>query len=300
MTRSTFKALACIAFALCALPGTSQAQSTATKYPVVLVHGLFGFDNTLITGDYFYGIVSDLRRNGATVLVPEVPAVNSNEVRGESLLRQLKQYQATYGYKKFNIIGHSQGAPTARYISGVAPAMVASVTTVGGVNKGTPVADVGLALGTGVWGSPIALLITALAGNVSSTNLQAALVSLSTNGANAYNRKFPAGVPTTACGSGAANVNGIAYYSASGASVLTNVFDASDALVGSASVAFLGANSDGLVGTCASHLGTVLKDNYRWNHLDEVNQVLGLRGVFSEDPVAFYRTQVNRLKNAGL
>jgi triacylglycerol lipase len=299
--KRTLKALACAAALVAsALPGVSQAQSTATKYPVVLVHGLFGFDSGLLTGDYFYGIASDLRRNGARVLIAEVPAVNSNEVRGEALLRQLRQWQATYGYTKFNIIGHSQGAPTARYISGVAPSLVASVTSVGGVNRGTPVADSALALGTGVWGGPLAILITALAGNVSSANLNAALISLSTAGANAYVRKFPAAVPTTTCGSAPGTVNGVRYYSASGTSVYTNALDVSDVLIGGASVSFLGAASDGLVGRCASHLGTVLKDNYRWNHFDEVNQVGGLRGLLSEDPVAFYRTQVNRLKTAGL
>lgn len=301
MRHITLKALGCAAIALSALPAAVQAQSTATRYPVVLVHGLFGFDSGLLTGDYFYGIASDLRRNGATVLVPEVPAVNSNEVRGESLLRQLKQYQAQYGYTKFNIIGHSQGAPTARYIAGVAPSMVASVTTVGGVNKGTPVADTALLLGTGVWGGPLAALITALAGNATTApQMNAALVSLSTPGAAAYNRKFPAGVPTDSCGNGAASFNGMKFYSASGTSVYTNALDISDVLVGAVSVALIGTASDGLVPRCATHFGTVLKDNYRWNHLDEVNQVAGLRGLFSEDPVAFYRTQVNRLKNAGL
>ncbi len=300
MTNLTLKAVTCAAIALCALPGVSHAQSTATKYPVVLVHGLFGFDNNLLMGDYYNGVAADLKRNGAKVLVPEVPAVNSNEVRGEALLRILKQYQATYGYTKFNLIGHSQGGPTIRYVAGVAPSMVASVTSVGGVNKGTPAADASLASGTGVWGTPLALFITAIAGNVSATNLNAALYSLSTSGAAAFNRKFPAGIPTTACGSGAATVNGVKYYSASGASVYTNVLDASDALIGAASVSLIGQASDGLVSSCSAGLGTVLKVNYRWNHFDEVNQLGGLRGVFSEDPVAFYRTQVNRLKTAGL
>ena len=44
----------------------------------------------------------------------------------------------------------------------------------------------------------------------------------------------------------------------------------------------------------------MLRDDYPWNHLDEVNQTFGLRGWFTPDPVAFYRTQANRLKNAGL
>jgi triacylglycerol lipase len=40
--------------------------------------------------------------------------------------------------------------------------------------------------------------------------------------------------------------------------------------------------------------------NYGWSHLDEVNQSLGLRGIFSTDPIAVFRAQANRLKIAGL
>jgi triacylglycerol lipase len=44
----------------------------------------------------------------------------------------------------------------------------------------------------------------------------------------------------------------------------------------------------------------VLRDDYGWNHLDEVNQVLALRGLFASDPVSVLRAQANRLKSAGL
>ena len=45
---------------------------------------------------------------------------------------------------------------------------------------------------------------------------------------------------------------------------------------------------------------SVIRDDYAWNHLDEVNQIAGLRGLFSSSPTSVYRSQVNRLKNAGL
>jgi triacylglycerol esterase/lipase EstA (alpha/beta hydrolase family) len=38
----------------------------------------------------------------------------------------------------------------------------------------------------------------------------------------------------------------------------------------------------------------------RQNHLDEVNQLVGLRDWFSADPVTLYRQHANRLKNLGL
>jgi triacylglycerol lipase len=69
------------------------------------------------------------------------------------------------------------------------------------------------------------------------------------------------------------------------------------------SAAFIGkadSENDGLVGRCSSHLGKVIRDNYRMNHLDEVNQVIGLTSIFETDPVVVYRNHANRLKNAGL
>ncbi|MEE3388915.1 MAG: lipase, partial [Pseudomonadota bacterium] len=48
------------------------------------------------------------------------------------------------------------------------------------------------------------------------------------------------------------------------------------------------------------HLGKVIRDNYRMNHLDEVNQLFGLTDLFETDPVVVFRHHANRLKNAGL
>ncbi len=59
-----------------------------------------------------------------------------------------------------------------------------------------------------------------------------ALASLNSAGSNAFNALHPQGVPTSSCGQGAAVVNGVRYYSVGGTSVLTNIFDASDALLG--------------------------------------------------------------------
>jgi len=102
------------------------------------------------------------------------------------------------------------------------------------------------------------------------------------------------------CGSGASSVNGIRYYSLGGTSVLTNVFDASDAFLGVSQLFFGFEQNDGLVGQCSSHLGVVLRDDYPWNHLDQSNQVLSLRGLFAPSPTSVYRAQANRLKLLGL
>ena len=57
---------------------------------------------------------------------------------------------------------------------------------------------------------------------------------------------------------------------------------------------------DGLVGKCSAHLVQVIRDDYSMNHLDEVNQLFGLTGLFSTNPKTVFRTHANRLKNDGL
>ena len=77
-------------------PAQAQTGYTATRHPIVLVHGLFGFDSVLGI-DYFYGIPDALRQSGAKVYVAQVSAANSTEVRGEQLLAQVKNILALSG-----------------------------------------------------------------------------------------------------------------------------------------------------------------------------------------------------------
>ena len=278
---------------------------TQTHYPIVLVHGLFGFD-AIGPVDYFHGIAEALRQGGAIVYAPSVSAANLSEVRGEQLLFELRALKAAYGHEKFNLIGHSHGGPTARYVAAVAPELVASVTTVGAPHTGSKTAD-GLKDMAGRSGIPAALA-NALSRTVSFVSGESglpqdalgALQSLDGEGSAVFNRRFPQGQPATPCGEGAAVVNGVRYYSVGGTRVTTNALDVSDAVLLATSHFFGDEPNDGLVGRCASHWGVVLRDDYEWNHLDEVNQTFGLRGVMSPDPLAFYRLQANRLKKVGL
>jgi triacylglycerol lipase len=63
---------------------------------------------------------------------------------------------------------------------------------------------------------------------------------------------------------------------------------------------FAGESNDGITGSCSSHFGTVIRDDYKMNHGDLINQVLGLHTLFDTDPLSVYRTHANRLKTAGL
>ncbi|MDP1976183.1 triacylglycerol lipase [Undibacterium sp.] len=310
MKKHMVKKVMMLVMSLMVLPAPSWAAGyTETKYPIVLVHGLFGFDK-IGPVDYWYGIPSALRSDGAKVYVTQVSAANSSEVRGEQLLSQVKQILAVTGAAKVNLIGHSHGGPTIRYVASVRPDLVASVTSVGGVNRGSKVADV--LLGVAPAGSiPNAVLVSITNGlgqiisflSGSPTipqNSLAAVNSLSTAGTLKFNAKYPEGVPTSACGEGAYTARGVAYYSWSGAKPYTNILDILDPALALTSLAFGGEKNDGLVASCATHLGKVIRDDYAMNHVDEVNQTIGLVNIFETNPVTLYRQHANRLKNQGL
>jgi triacylglycerol lipase len=281
---------------------------TATQYPIVLCHGMAGFDSLFGVVDYFYGIESALKSGGAKVFVTHVPSFNSTEARGEALLAQIEDLAARTGAQKLNLIGHSHGGLDVRYVAAMRPDLIASVTTVGSPHQGADLADYlrahlsqgGFTEGVlSLFANSLGTILGLLSGHTSSQDAIAGLDALTSKGMDAFNAKFPAGLPTTTCGDGPASANGIRYYSWSGHSQLTNVLDVSDAPLKLSSVVYSGKN-DGLVGTCSAHFGTVIRDDYTMNHLDEVNQVLGLTALFSTNPTSVFRSHANRLKNAGL
>ncbi len=271
-----------------------------TDNPIVLVHGLAGFDDIFGLVEYFNGIPDALSDEGAEVFVPQVSAANSTEVRGEQLLSQIQDFLATTDADQVNIIGHSHGGPTARYVAGVAPHLVASVSSVGGVNWGTPVADFASKGQLGSVGDIFFDILDSTAGGGLPQDTDAALYALSTDGSVAFNQNFPDGLPSNYCGNdGAAQANGVRYYSWGGDGVFTNLADPSDYFL-SLTSKFIDEANDGLVPSCSMKLGEVISVNYDHNHLDQVNQVLGLTGSNAVDPVDLYIQHANRLKNAGL
>lgn len=284
-----------------------------TQYPVVFSHGMSGFI-TVGTDDfgldYFYQILPDLARNGANVWATRVSPFNSSEIRGEQLLQQVKEITAITGAKKVNLIGHSHGGPTIRYVAGVAPELVASLTGVGAPNAGSPVADLILkAEGTSIQGPLVGLInfvskaVTWAQGLDPKSFPHDALAggkSLTLAGSAKFNSQFPLGMPSQTCAEGKAFENGIYSYSFTGIGGVTNILDLDSALKVTSLLIDGGKENDGLVSRCSAKFGKTIRDNYNWNHLDEVNQVLGLKALFAPDPVDVYRQHVNRLKLQGL
>ena len=294
----------------------SQAATTEaqTKNPIVLVPGIFAFDS-IAAIDYWYKIPAALQSQGATVYVPKINAFDSSAKRGEALIAQLDNIRAGSAgkIKKFNLMGHSQGGITVRYVMNTRPDLVASVTTMHSPHKGSPLADLvtGVAppgslqgVAFDVFANAVGNLVNLMSNNKKSpADVRAMLAEFNKTGAAANNQRYPIGIPTTTCGAGPETAsiagNSIRLYSWSGTSPLTNVLDISDALFGITRFAFSEAN-DGVTGKCSSHFGKVLKDDYRMNHLDTTNQVLGAVSLFETNPKTLFQSHASRLKSLSL
>ncbi|WP_246792076.1 alpha/beta hydrolase [Burkholderia perseverans] len=328
---------------MAASPAAVAADTyAATRYPVILVHGLAGTDKFANVVDYWYGIQSDLQSHGAKVYVANLSGFQSDDGpngRGEQLLAYVKQVLAATGATKVNLIGHSQGGLTSRYVAAVAPQLVASVTTIGTPHRGSEFADFVQSVlktdPTGLSSTVIAAFVNVFGTLISSSHntdqdALAALQTLTTAQTATYNQNFPSaglGAPGS-CQTGAATetVGGSQHllYSWGGTAIqptstVLGVTGATDTSTGTLDVANVtdpstlamlatgtvminraSGQNDGLVSRCSALFGQVISTSYHWNHLDEINQLLGVRGANAEDPVAVIRTHVNRLKLQGV
>lgn len=314
--KAALKAALMFAALFAAQPAAAQicwfnCNVAKTRYPIILQHGLAGFNELGGVLPYWNGIPENLRAGGAEVFVTQVSPFNSSVARGESLIVQLDEIRAVKGNNqlKFNLIGHSQGGLDIRYVAAVRPDLVASVTTVGSPHRGSDLItfDVNGQLvptpASGAFSDLVSMIWSSLGGSPDPISIQALLHNFSPAGVAAFNASFPAGMPTTPCGQGQAvtqsSAGPIRNYSWSGNAPFTNVYDPGDPALVALSL-FYDEPNDGLVEACASHFGTVIRDDYRMNHLDEVNNLFGLTSVLEVDPRTLYRNHASRLKTAGL
>jgi triacylglycerol lipase len=122
-------------------------RRAAPRYPVVLAHGLLGFDELRLAGrrhDYFRGVSERLERDGCVVHRCRVARTAGVAARAAELAAFVRALPA----RRVNLVAHSMGGLDARYalarldLAG----KVASLTTIGTPHLGTPLADVGAGL----------------------------------------------------------------------------------------------------------------------------------------------------------
>ena len=110
--------------------------------PVVLVHGLFGFDRIGVPGarfDYFRGIAGHLRSLGCTATAVKLPMMSAVPARAKALVAAIDALP----YERIDLIAHSLGGLDARYALahlGLA-SRVRSLVTIGTPHHGSPIAD---------------------------------------------------------------------------------------------------------------------------------------------------------------
>jgi triacylglycerol lipase len=113
--------------------------------PVVLVHGLFGFDRIGVPGarfDYFRGIARHLDTLGCHAHAVRLPAAGSVPERARELVAAIEALP----HDRIDLIAHSLGGLDARYALthlGLAR-RVRSLVTVGTPHRGTPLADMAM------------------------------------------------------------------------------------------------------------------------------------------------------------
>lgn len=115
---------------------------TTPRHPIVLAHGLFGFDEVALGSlrhAYWRGIRDALEKDGNKVIVPRVPPCGSVAERAAALTRALELVEQ----KRVNVLAHSMGGLDARFaVANLgAAAKVASLVTVGTPHRGSPLAD---------------------------------------------------------------------------------------------------------------------------------------------------------------
>jgi triacylglycerol lipase len=253
------------------VPGPSERA----PLPVVLVHGLFGFDRIGVPGaklHYFRGIVRHLERLGCHAHAVRLPAAASVPQRAQILVDRI----TAMGHDRVDIVAHSLGGLDARYALarlGLAK-RVRALVTIGTPHFGTPLADLatdgplaGARRALGVLGIPLH-----------------ALDWLSTSALERFNREVP-------------NIPGVRY-----ACVVGGIRDerTSVPLAIVPLHAFLrrvsGAN-DGLVPIASQYWGETIAE-IEADHFAQVGWNIGLRGTF--DAGAMYAFVIARLGNSGL
>ena len=118
-----------------------EDQVCATKYPVLMVHGVFFRDTILM--NYWGRIPGDLQDKGAIVYYGDQQSAASVDECGRELAERIKKICREKGCKKLNVIAHSKGgldmrAAITKY---EADKYVASLTTINTPHRGCMFAD---------------------------------------------------------------------------------------------------------------------------------------------------------------
>ncbi len=248
------------------------------RSPIVLVHGLLGFDRIEVAGftlsEYFPGILQGLQAAGNRVFVPRLSPTGGIADRAQ----QLKDFiDRVAPAEPVHLFAHSMGGLDARYmISCLGMGQrVLTLTTLGTPHRGTAFADWGI--------SRLERLIKPIFDLVGVPTQ--AFYDLTTSRCDAFNERVR-------------DVPGVRYFSVAGkhdGHILNTKFLVPYHIV----LAKEGPN-DGVVSVNSARYGECL-DMWEGDHLSLVNwfNAVAPHRSFGRDPMARYGPLVRRLADAG-
>lgn len=118
----------------------ASKQICATKYPIMLVHGVFFRDSKRL--NYWGRIPKDLTDNGAKIYYGEHNSAASVDDSAKELEIRVDQILKETGCEKINIIAHSKGGLDSRaLIANGYGSKIASLTTINTPHRGCEFAD---------------------------------------------------------------------------------------------------------------------------------------------------------------
>lgn len=171
--------------------------SNTLAHPVVLAHGMGGFDEFGGFLEYWGGVQAALRNHGVATYTAVVDPLNGSDVRGEQLAGFIDRVLECTCADKVNIVGHSQGGIDIRV---VVNAMgygdrVASATSIATPHRGSAMAQILLELAPGE-AYPFVDLVAYLFSEIytdplEQTNVRAALLWLSQEHLKAFDEEYP-------------------------------------------------------------------------------------------------------------
>jgi triacylglycerol lipase len=252
------------------IPGTAPRDA---PLPVVLVHGLFGFDRIGVPGarfDYFRGIAKHLDELGCHAHAVKLPPARSIPTRAKELAAAIEALP----HDRIDLIAHSMGGLDARYaIAHLGLARrVRSLVTIGTPHRGSPIADLVLRGPLGwahktmrVVGLPIE-----------------AVEALSTDALERFNREVP-------------NVPGVRYACVVGGIHRRDTSIALPLVPAHAYLRRVAGPNDGLVPVASQYWGETLAE-IEADHFAQIGWRVTLRGSF--DALGLYAFIVARLGDA--
>ena len=280
---------------------TAECDAEYTRYPIVFMHGLAGFDTLLNVMDYWVGVEDLLTIQGYEPFIYGVSAFDPTSVRADQWSLHMDALQQETGARKVNIIAHSQGGLDARYYATLLDTnnSVASITTVSTPHAGTAVAE----LLTGVVdlgptdGQIVDALVSGAAELFGTTgdSFSDQLEQMTPDNMEIFNEDVP-------------DVPGIQYYSWAGKSCRYLQWSCQSDMDGETvssyfllSHAYLESqegDNDGLVSVSSASWGTFL-GVFPADHIDEVGHRFDL-STQPFDADEFYLSEARRLYGLGL